>query len=47
MGVFRKETVTGMDGIDSLLESQVDDFVDAEVGIDRAFALADEDSSAL
>ena len=41
-GVFRKETVAGMDIVDASFFCDVDDAWDVEVGGDRAFARVDE-----
>ena len=42
LGVFRQETVTGVNGVHIGLDRQGDDFVDSQVGVDGRLALADQ-----
>ena len=40
--VFRQKSIARMDGVDALFLRQRDDAVDIQIGLDRAFALADQ-----
>ncbi len=42
LGILGEESVTGMDSVDVVTTGDIDDFVDAEVGVDRSLALADQ-----
>ncbi len=40
--VFGEEAVAGMNGVDVFIDGEIDDGIDVQIGLDRAFALADE-----